>query len=472
VDADSGIRIWMQIGNVATQGTGTGVSIILDLLILLLLILFNAAYAATEMAVITLNDSKVRKMAEEGDKNSRKIVKFMDHPTRFLSTIQVGIIFAGFFASAFAANKFAAPLTAAIDPAGRLPWLGTVSVIFITIILSCFTLVYGELVPKRIAMRHPFKVIKYTIGLLIFTAAILRPFVYFLTFATNLSLRIIGINPAEHEKTVTEEEIRMMVDVGRESGSIHENEKEMIENIFEFNDTQVSEIMTHRTNIVSLEVTADFQEVLAVAVNEKFTRIPVYRDSIDNIIGILHIKDLLTLAVDGMEQPFSLEKMIREPFIVPETKTIDETFHEMQKEHEQIAVVIDEYGGTAGIITMEDLLEEIVGNMQDEYDEEDEEIIRQDENTLIVDGMTSLDEISDELDIELPQDRDYDTIAGMVIDLLGRIPDEDEHPEITFSHMTFTVLEMEEKRIAKIKITINKPAENPKSPLRIQKVND
>ncbi len=442
----------MQIGNAATQGE-TGLGIILNLLFLFLLILFNAAFAASEIAVITLNDNKVRKMAEDGDKNSKKIVKFMDKPTRFLSTIQVGITFAGFFASAFAADKFAGPLTATIDPSGSMPWLGTVSVVFITILLSFFSLIYGELVPKRIAMRSPFTVIKYTIGLLTFTAAMLRPFVHFLTLTTSLSLRIIGINPDEHERTVTEEEIRMMVDVGRESGSIHENEKEMIENIFEFNDTQVSEIMTHRTHIVSLEVTADFQEVLAVAVNEKFTRIPVYRDTIDCIIGILHIKDLLTLAVEGMEQPFSLERMIREPFIVPETKTIDETFHEMQKEHAQIAVVIDEYGGTAGIITMEDLLEEIVGSMQDEYDEEDEEIVRQDENTLIVDGMTSLDEISDELHIDLPRDGDYDTIAGMVIDLLGRIPDEDEHPEITFCNMTFTVLEMKEKRIAKIKIT-------------------
>ena len=455
MDADISTLIWMQTGNATTQINDSSLGMLFNLIILLLLIIFNAAYAASEMAVITLNDNKVRKMAEDGDKSSKKIVKFMDHPTRFLSTIQVGITFAGFFASAFAADKFAAPLTATIDPGHIMPWLGTLSVVFITIVLSYFSLVFGELVPKRIAMRSPYSVLKYTLGLLTFTAAILRPFVHFLTLSTNMSLRIIGINPEEHEKTVTEEEIRMMVDVGRETGTIHENEKEMIENIFEFNDTQVSEIMTHRTNIISLDSKADFKEVLAVAVNEQFTRIPVYRDSIDNIIGILHIKDLLGLAIEGLEKPFSLEKMIREPFIVPETKTIDEAFHEMQKEHEQIAVVIDEYGGTAGIITMEDLLEEIVGSMQDEYDEEDEEIVRQDENTLIVDGMTSLDEISDELDIELPKDRDYDTIAGMVIDLLGRIPDEDEHPEITFSHMTFTVLEMEEKRISKIKIAKN-----------------
>ncbi|MHB1484569.1 MAG: hemolysin family protein [Saccharofermentanales bacterium] len=453
MDAHSGSLILMQTSK-AAQVSDMDISIFYSLAILLFLILFNAAYAASEMAVITLNDNKVRRMAEEGDKNSKKIIKFMDHPTRFLSTIQVGITFAGFFASAFAADRFAGPLTKAIDPDGNMPWLITVSVIFITIMLSYFSLVFGELVPKRVAMRSPYKVIKYTIGLLTVTAAGLRPFVFFLTFSTNLILRIIGINPEEHEKTVTEEEIRMMVDVGRETGTIHENEKEMIENIFEFNDTQVSEIMTHRTNIVSLDSEADFQEVLEIAVNEQFTRIPVYKDSIDNIIGILLIKDLLSIAVKGLEQPFSLEKIIREPFFVPDTKTIDETFHEMQKAHVQIAIVIDEYGGTAGIITMEDLLEEIVGNMQDEYDEESEEIVRQDDNTLIVDGMTGLDEIVDELGIKIPVDHDYDTIAGMVIDLLGRIPDEDEHPEVIFENVNFTVLAMEDKRISKIRITM------------------
>lgn len=455
MDAHSSTLILMQTKN-ATQIYELDINVFFSLLILFFLILFNAAYAASEMAVITLNDNKVRRMAEEGDKNSRKIIKFMDHPTRFLSTIQVGITFAGFFASAFAADRFAGPLTRAIDPDGNMPWLVTVSVILITMTLSYFSLVFGELVPKRVAMRSPYKVIKYTIGLLTITAAGLRPFVYFLTFSTNLILRIIGINPDEHEKTVTEEEIRMMVDVGRETGTIHANEKEMIENIFEFNDTQVSEIMTHRTNIISLDSKADFQEVLDLAVNEQFTRIPVYKESIDNIIGILLIKDLLSIAVKGMEHPFNLERLIREPFFVPETKTIDDTFHEMQKAHVQIAIVIDEYGGTAGIITMEDLLEEIVGSMQDEYDEECEEIVRQDDNTLIVDGMTGLDEIT-ELGIKIPQDHDYDTIAGLVIDLLGRIPDEDEHPEIVFDNVNFTVMEMEDKRISKIKITMLPP---------------
>lgn len=456
MDVDSSTLILSQIG-IAVQSSDTQLRILFNIIVLILLILFNAAFAASEMAVITLNDNHVKKMAEEGDKNSKRILKFIEKPTNFLSTIQVGITFAGFFASAFAAEKFAPMLTEALDPGKTITWLSTVSVVVITMILSYVSLVFGELVPKRVAMKSPYAVIKYTLGLLIFTGTILNPFVKFLTFSTNLVLRAFGINPSDRERKVTEEEIRMMVNVGRETGSIHEAELEMIENIFDFNDTQVSQIMTHRTDLVSLDSDATFDEVVTLAVHEKFTRIPVYKDSIDNIIGILHIKDLLSIAVDGLSGPFKLEQIIREPLFVPETKTIDEAFREMQTEHVQIAVVIDEYGGTAGIITVEDLLEEIVGNMQDEYDEEDEEIVREDENTLIVDGKTALDEIADELDIDIPEDRDYDTIAGMFIDILGRIPDENEQPEVRYSNLTMRAMEMDDRRISKIKITVNNP---------------
>ena len=444
----------MQIGNAAVSVGDSDLNLVFNIIFLILLIFVNATFAASEIAVITLNDNKVRKMAEEGDARSLKIVKFLDKPTNFLSTIQVGITFAGFFASALAASKFSVPLTSALDPAGTMPWMGTVIMILITALLSYLSLVFGELVPKRIAMHSPDGVLKYTLGLLVFVGWILKPFVCFLTFSTSVILKLFGIDPNERDRRVTEEEIRMMVSVGRETGTIHEDEKEMIENIFELNDTQVSEIMTHRTNIISLEIDSTFEDVLSLSVNEKFTRIPVYKDSIDNIVGILHSKDLLALAIEGLKGPFRLEDMIREPFILPETKTIDVAFREMQNAHAQIAVVIDEYGGTAGIITMEDLLEEIVGNMQDEYDEEPEEIIRIDENTLLVDGATDLDEIMDEIEIKLPDDRDFDTIAGLVIDLLGRIPDEDEHPEVRYKNVVMSVVKMTDKRISQIRLVV------------------
>jgi putative hemolysin len=460
VDADCSTRYFAQIPNLTVLPPEPELSLVFSIIVLFLLILFNALFAATEIAVITLNDNKVRMLAEEGDKTSRRILKYIDGPTHFLSTIQVGITFAGFFASAFAADRFAGPLTKVIDPSGSVQWLGVVSVVLITLLLSYISLVFGELVPKRIAMKKPYQVIRYTLWLLVLVGTLLKPFVYFLTFSTNLILRMIGINPAEHERTVTEEEIRMMINVGRETGTIHETEKEMIENIFELNDTQVSEIMTHRTDLVSLSCDATYKETLDVAVQEKFTRIPVYRDNIDNIIGILHIKDLLTYSHDERLEDFNVEKIIREPLFVPETKTIDEAFREMQTSHAQFAVVIDEYGGTAGIITIEDLLEEIVGNMQDEYDEEEEEIIRQDENTLVVEGRTSLDEIAEALNIRIPDDHDYDTIAGMFIDLLGRIPEEEEQPEVQYENLTMKVLEMSDKRIGKIRIAVSPSLES------------
>lgn len=460
MNTDDGARLFMQIAGLAAQTSEVEVRVFLNLFILALLILFNAAFAATEIAVITQNDSKVRMLADEGDKTCKRLVKYIDGPSHFLSTIQVGITFAGFLASALAADKFAQPLAQALDPEGRFPFLGVVTVIVITAILAYLSLVFGELVPKRIALKNPMGVLKYTLFLLIFVGKIMKPFVMFLTFSSNFVLRVIGINPNEHEKKVTEEEIRMMINVGRETGTIHEAEREMIENIFELNDTQVSEIMTHRTDLVSLSGQASFNEVIEVAVSEKFTRIPVYKDSIDNIIGILHIKDLLTIMTEGRENSFNLENIIREPLFVPETKTVDEVFREMQNEHAQIAIVIDEYGGTAGIITVEDLIEEIVGSIQDEYDEEPEEIIREDDTTVVVDGKAPLDEVADELDVKIPLDKDYDTVAGLFMDILGRIPDEGETPEVDFENLTLKVLEVNERRITRIRITVHPMPEN------------
>ncbi|MEA4889503.1 MAG: hemolysin family protein [Clostridiaceae bacterium] len=424
---------------------------ILDLIILVILISINAFFSATEIAVITLNDNKVRKRAEEGDHIAEKLVRLIDKPGSFLATIQVGVTLAGFLSSAFAADIFADRLYQLIGL--NVPAARTVSVVVVTIVLSYFSLVLGELVPKRVAQHNPEKFADSVAGIITVLGIILKPFVFFLTVSTNFVLHILGIDPNKNDRSVTEEEIRMMVDVGRESGNIHEEEKEMIDNIFEFNDKEASEIMTHRTNIVSLEVEASYAEVLDVAVHEKYTRIPVYEDSIDNIIGILHIKDLLYHAAEGLKQPFSLRNMIRPPYIVPESKNIDALFREMQRDRAQMAVVIDEYGGTAGIITIEDLLEEIVGNMQDEYDEEEQEIVKKDEQTYIISGMASLDEVGETIDVEFP-DEDFDTLAGLVISILGRIPDEHEYPEVKFRNLLLKVLDMDEKRVSRIQVTI------------------
>jgi len=436
-----------------TVVNGGGAAILLDLLVLLVLILVNAFFAATEIAIISLNDSRVRKQAEDGDPVSKRIHKLLSEPGRFLATIQVGITFAGFLASAFAAESFAGIVAGMIDPSGTRPFVYTATVVAITLVLSYFSLVFGELVPKRLALKNPEKVSAATVGAITAVGIVLKPFVKLLTFSSNVTLRMLGVDPVQRERTVTEEEIRMMVDVGQESGSIHEQEKQLIENIFEFNDKAVSEIMRHRTEIVSLPVDATFDEVLTLAVNEKYTRIPVYEDSIDNIVGILHVKDLLYVAMEGLKAPFSLRGMIRPPYLVPESKPIDKLFREMQHDRAQLAVIIDEYGGTAGIVTLEDLLEEIVGSLQDEYDDEEQEMVLCADGTYLVDGKTPLEDVSDALDLTLPCE-DYDTMGGFVMGVLGRVPEEDETPQADYRNLHLEVVEMDEKRISKVKITI------------------
>ena len=428
--------------------------IILELLLVLFFVLVNAFFSGTEMAVISLNDAKMHKLAEEGDKKALRVIKFLDNPGSFLATIQVGVTLAGFLSSAFAANSFASRLALWVDPESLHPWMEPLWTVVITIILSFFSLVLGELVPKRIAQNNPEKWAFATAGIVKFFGALLKPFIWILTKSTNLVLRMFRIDPNQTDKTVTEEEIRMMVDVGSESGNIEDTEKEMIENVFEFNDKEVSEIMTHRKKIISLPIDADFDEVMRVAREEKFTRIPVYKDTIDDIIGILHIKDLIGIMPPTEDAPFKLEKFIREPLIVHETRKISSLFGEMKNCGMQMAVIVDEYGGTMGIATIEDMLEELVGNITDEFDDEAEEFVKLSNGDYIVRGDMTLSDLEDVLDIELTDD-EYDTIAGLVISQLDRVPEETEHPVVNYKNLRIKVLKVEENAISKVLIHIN-----------------
>ena len=447
--------------------------IALDLGLVIFLIFVNAFFSATEMAVITLNDNKIRKMAEDGHKAAKKILKFIDNPGHFLATIQVGVTLAGFLSSAFAADKFSQRLTNLLDPDGSISFLPTVSMIIITVILAYFSLVLGELVPKRLAQKYPERVAYTAAGIVRGFGYLMAPFVKLLTVSTNLLLRAIGIDPNAVDKNVTEEEIRMMVDVGSESGSIEDEEKEMIQNIFEFNDKEVSEIMTHRTKLVALPVSSTYDEVLETAINERYTRIPIYDGTIDDIVGILHIKDLLGIALkdEGDKANFMLPELMRPPLVVPETKNLSSLFAEMKKGGMQLAVIIDEYGGTAGIATIEDMLEEIVGNITDEFDdEEDQKMTILPDGDILFSGDTSLNDVEDVLRIDLP-DEDYDTIAGFVIHLLDRIPEESETPEVTYGNVVIKVVSVEDKWISKVRIHVD-PQENDGEVTRTESDNE
>ena len=427
-----------------------------EILILITLILLNAFFASSEIALISLNDNKIRLMAKEGNKTAKILANLLSEPSRFLATIQIGITLAGFLASAFASESFTERLLVELEPF-NLPisdiLLKNICVLIITMILSYFTLVFGELVPKRIAMRKYEVIAMFVARPLATLLKITLPFVKFLTFSTNILVRLLGINPNEKDESITEEEIRMMVDVGEEEGTIHETEKVMINNIFEFNNKIVADSMTHRTDMETLPINASLNEVLTFIKEKKYSRTPVYDETIDNIVGILYSKDIIkTLNEFGQMTNFDLKTILREAYHVPSSKRIDELFKEFQKSKNHVAIVLDEYGGTAGLVSLEDLLEEIVGNIFDEDDEIEYGIKKINENTYIANGMTNLEEISSHLDINLPLE-EFDTLSGFIIGKLGSIPSKIEKPVMSYLGYEFMVLEADSKRISKVKIS-------------------
>ena len=428
------------------------------LIVLVILIAVNAFFAAAEIAFISLNDAKIEKQCKEGNKKAKQIRKMLKEPSRFLATIQIGITLAGFLSSAFAADAFASELAPILDkmlPLGLTTWTN-ISIVIITLILSYFSLVFGELVPKRVAMKNPEKIAFGTIGVVRFIYVFTAPFVKFLTWSTNVVSKIFGVTGSE-EEVVTEEEIRMMIDVGEEKGSIEENEKELINNVFEFNDKVASEVMIHRKEIYAIDVKSDIADILSDLKEYKYSRIPVYEDNIDNIVGMLYIKDLLAYAY--LKKEVKIKKLMREVYFVPENKPINELFRELQKTKHQIAVVLDEYGGTAGLITMEDIIEELVGNIFDEYDDVEPEYEQIDENTFRISGSVSIFDLRKILEIEDIPDGDYDTLSGYLIELLGRIPEDDEMPEIETDKVTYKIEDYEDKRILWVKACKNNKVE-------------
>ena len=419
-----------------------------QLIILAILILLNAYFAASEIAFISLNDAKIEKMAKDGNKKAKQIQSMLESPSKFLATIQIGITLAGFLSSAFASDAFAeklAPMLFDIMPFLSLNIWKSISIIIITIILSFFTLVFGELVPKRLAMKHYEKISFATIGVIKTISTITLPFVKLLTFVTNAISKIFGVGENDEEE-VTEEEIKMMVDQGKEKGTIKEEEKELIDNVFEFNDITVSEIMRHRKDIFAVDINIGNEE-LTQELEEaqyRYSRIPVYDETIDEIKGILYVKD----------KNVKVKDLVKDAYFVSQNRLINEVFKELQKNKMQIAIILDEYGGTAGIITMEDILEELVGDIYDEYDNEEKEFEQIDENTYILAGSMPIYDVNKILDAKIPEG-DYDTISGYLQEELGRIPEDEEKPIIETKTVTYKIEQYEDKRIIKIKACKN-----------------
>ena len=434
-------------------------NLIFQIILLFVLILLNAFFAMSEIAIISLNDTKIAKMAEEGNKKAKQVLKLTADSSGFLSTIQIGVTLAGFLTSASASQTFVDMLSGAIGkisvlsgiPAGVINGF---SVVVITLITSYFSLVLGELAPKRIAMQAPEKVSFKVVGILLGFKKITKPFVKILSLSTNGLVRLLGYDPNASEEPVTEEEIRMMVDVGGEKGVIEDSQKEMINNIFEFKDLTAGDVMTHRTNIVGVDMSVSLDDIIYLALDMGFSRIPVYEGSIDRIVGIIIVKDLLCLVgksqadLDG----FDIRDFVRSVNFVPESCPCSEVFKSLTSLKSGMAVVADEYGGTAGIVTLEDIIEAVMGNIQDEYDDERSEIVKVGEDEYDIDGEADPDEVFRLFGVELPEEHDYETIAGFITDKLGYIPEGDElnPPSVEYDGVKLVVIQVEDRCILKV----------------------
>lgn len=424
----------------------------------LILILLNAFFAATEIAVISLNEKKVKARAEDGDKKAVKMLKMIEEPTRFLSTIQIGITLAGFLGSAFAADNFAEKLsgfiveTFAISDA-HIGAVNTAAVIVITLILSFFTLVFGELVPKRVAMKHKDKLAEAVCGTISGLAVVLKPIIWLLTVSANGVLRLFGIDPHEKDEPVSEEDIVLMLDAGADEGSLNENDIEYIKNVFKLDGMTAEDVMTPRRSIVLIPQDAGSDEILATIEAEGYSRIPVYADSKDNIIGILHTRDYL---LKHTRSGFKLEDVMFAPTFVPTTAHLDVLFKEMQKEHNHIVVVVNEYGETAGIVTMEDILEEIVGEIWDERDEAVEDIVQLDESTYRVLCSTNIEDFFEFFDLEPAEEVEATTVNGWMTELIGSIPAQGY--AFDYENLSITVTNADDLMAHEITVKVNEKA--------------
>ncbi len=424
----------------------------------IVLILLNAVFACAEIAVLSVNETRLEHMAEEGNKRAKRLSRLIKDPAKFLATIQVAITLSGFLGSAFAADNFADPLAAWMLTWGwvQLPLevLETIAVVVITLILSYFTLVFGELVPKRLAMKKSEPIAMGLSGMVRGISVIFTPIVWFLSVSTNLILRLFGIDPHEKEEEVSEEEIRMMVDAGSESGTIEHQEKEFIQNVFEFNDITAGNILTHRTDVTMLYL-EDEDEVWAQTIHKaRHTLYPVCDESADNIIGILNAKDYFRL--EDHTRGTVLAEALYPAYFVPKSIKADVLFRNMKETRNSLAIVVDEYGGMEGIVTLYDLIEELVGDLNEESntpDEAVEEIEVIDENTWRIRGNVMLRELEDVTGTELVTE-DYDTFTGLVFDAIGSIPEDgDEEITVALEKLDVTVKKIEAHQIEEAIVT-------------------
>ena len=438
-------------------GDPDGNSILFQLLFLAFLTLVNAFFAGAEMAVVSVNKNRIKVLADEGSKRAALLQTLFEDSTKFLSTIQVAITLAGFFSSASAATGISQVLGGWIAQFG-IPYSNTIAVVVVTIILSYFTLVFGELVPKRIALQKAEAFSLFVVQPIYIISKILSPFIKLLSLSTNGFLHLIGMKTENLEEAVSEEEIKKMLETGSENGVFNEIEKEMINSIFSFDDKTAKDVMVPRREVFAIDIEEPLEKILDELLETRHSRIPVYEEQIDNIIGIIQVKDVMIEARKKSFEEVDIRALLKEAFFVPDGKSTDELFREMQKTKNRMAVLIDEYGGVSGILTVEDLVEEVMGEITDEHEEEVVELQKIGEKEYLLDGSILIEELNEKLNLKL-ETENYDTLSGYLIEELGYIPKDSGQCELDADGVHFKILEVKEKRIRKVWMKIPEQAE-------------
>ncbi len=448
-----------------------------QIILLIILIMINAFFAMAEMAIVSSNRSIIKSLADEGKKSAVILEGLLCQPNKFLSTIQVMITLAGFLQSASAATAMSDDFGGWLVRTFSIPTgiSNEVAMVLITIILSYFNLVLGELVPKRIALHHSEKIAMFTARPIQVIAVITKPFVWFLSISVNLVLKLFRINSEESEEQYSEEEIKSLLQVGQETGLINEFNSEIIESVFKFDDKLAYEVMTPRTDVLMFNINEPISDNIDEIIQSRYSRIPFYDKDNDDIVGVLYMKDYILKAKKQGWNKVSVKKIMQKPFFVPENKNIDELFDEMQSSKIHIAFLIDEYGGVSGIVTLEDLVEEVMGNIDDEYDDYEPKMEELGKNKYLLDGSYYLEDLNDQLDLDFKSE-DYETVAGLLLDILAEIPDEDEtDPEKTefdIDHCHFKIIKVKERRIEQVELTVNKPEPDKKDKEKKEKEED
>ncbi|HAB7561211.1 TPA_asm: DUF21 domain-containing protein [Listeria monocytogenes] len=422
--------------------------IILQLILIVVLTMLNAFFASAEMALVSLNKNRVKSQAETGDKKAVMLAKLVDDPSKFLATIQVGITLAGFFSSASAATSIATRLESVF---GGSSFAKELSIIVVTIVLSYITLVFGELYPKRLALQKSEKIARVSVRPIMAVGVVLRPFVKFLSFSTDILVKLTRMEKNTDNEKMTREEMQLLIETGRRDGVIEVEELQMLRGVFEMDNKYAREVMVPRTDAFMIDAETESEELCDALLSENFSRVPVFTGDQDSVLGILHMKDFFAEARKSGFENIDVKALVKDAYFAQETMFIDDLLKNMQRTRNQMAILMDEYGGVAGIVTVEDLLEEIVGEIDDENDVFSDEVKKIDEMTFIVEGRMPLDDFNEMFHVELPS-RGVDTVAGFVLTLTGTIPEEDDKVVVEYGTLRFTVEEMNDARLVSVRV--------------------